>query len=45
MTAQDCISFARDCLHAQTSLGLQAIAAELMAKAEELRELDGGRPS
>jgi hypothetical protein len=45
MTAQDCISLARDWPHAQTSLGLPAIAGELMAKADELRELYGDRPS
>lgn len=41
MTAQGCISLARDCPHAQTALGLEAIAVELVAKADELRDLYG----
>jgi hypothetical protein len=45
MMAQRCISLARDCPHAQTSLGLQEIAVELMAKADELRELYADGPS
>jgi len=37
--AQTCISLARVCPHRATALGLEEIAADMMAKAKELEDL------
>ena len=37
--AQTCISLARACPHRATALGLEEVAADMMAKAKELEEL------
>ncbi|GEM_PF-7018580 len=36
--AQTCVSLARACPHRATALGLEEIAADMMAKAKELEE-------
>ena len=38
-TAQACVNLARACPHRASALGLEEIAADLMAKAKELEEL------
>lgn len=38
-TAQTCVSLARACPHRATALGLEEVAADMMAKAKELEEL------
>lgn len=38
-TAQTCISLSRACTHRATAIGLEEVAADLMAKAKELEEL------
>lgn len=38
-TAQTCVTLARACPHRASALGLEEIAADLMAKAKELEEL------
>jgi hypothetical protein len=38
-TAQMCISLARACPHRATALGLDEVAADMMAKAKELEAL------
>jgi hypothetical protein len=39
-TAQACVRLARTCSHRETSLGLEEVATDLMAKAKELEELN-----
>lgn len=38
-TAQTCVSLARACPHRASALGLEEVAADMMAKAKELEEL------
>jgi hypothetical protein len=38
-TAQTCVHLARACPHRATALGLEELAADLMAKAKELDDL------
>ncbi len=40
--AQTCISLARVCPHRATALGLEEVAADMMAKAKELEDLQIG---
>jgi hypothetical protein len=39
-TAQRCVRLARNCPHRPTSIGLEEVATDLMAKAKELEELN-----
>jgi len=38
--AQTCITLARACPHRATALGLEEVAADMMAKAKELEDLE-----
>ena len=39
-TAQSCVDLARVCSHSSTSQGLEVLATDLMAKANELENLN-----